>query len=242
MSVGAFTEQDYSLAYPEGIQNHFWSTTRLQVIMHLMRKHDLKKKKMLEIGSGKGVMLRELRKKGLNVFGADLSDVDSAADVSPFLFLNQDALALDDSFRDSIEVILLLDVIEHIESDSAFLNSILKAFVNVKAVLIMVPARKEFWSNYDEYYGHHRRYDMQMTGDLGRGVKMRVEENTYFFHFIYLVALILFRISGKREIKASAPKGIMIAIHRLVAFMCYVEYLVMPRQVPGSSITLLLTK
>ena len=27
-------------------------------------------------------------------------------------------------------------------------------------VLITVPARQEVWSNYDEYYGHYRRYDL----------------------------------------------------------------------------------
>lgn len=242
MKSTAFTEDDYSLAYPPGIEHHFWTKTRIHILTGLIRKHNLASSKMLEIGCGKGIILRALRNRGFDCYGADLANVEAEEDIRRFTFLNQDAMKLDPSFRESVETILLLDVLEHIEHTTPFLEEMARAFVNVKAFFIMVPARKEFWSNYDEYYGHFRRYELPLTKELGRTIGFDVAVNSYFFHFLYFVAWVLFKLSNKREIRGFAPGRWMIPVHYFVSLCFYLEYLLLPRMIPGSSIVTVLTK
>jgi hypothetical protein len=242
MNDRVFTDDDYALAYPPGIEHHFWTQTRVDILDNLIRSSNLHTKKMLEIGCGKGIMVRELRMKVLNCFGADLANVTAPGDISSFVFLNQDACLLDQSFRDSVEVILLLDVIEHIEFVKPFLENIQKAFINAKWFIVMVPARKEFWSNYDVYYGHFRRYDLAMMVDLAASMNYQVSLNRFFFHALYFTAYVLFRLSGKREIRGFAPKGWAKPLHRLLAWAFYIESRLLPASLPGSSIVTLLKK
>jgi len=242
MKDSVFTDNDYALAYPPGIEHHFWTQTRVNIAVDLIRGYALQKRKILEIGCGKGIMVRELRLRGLDCLGADLANVTAPDDISSFVFLNQDACQLDQGFRDSVDVILLLDVIEHIEFVQPFLERIQNAFTNVKWFIVMVPARKEFWSNYDTHFGHFRRYDLEMMRALASTMNYQLLLNRYFFHALYLAAFIHLRLSGKREVRGFAPRGFARPFHRFLASVFYLESLLMPASAPGSSIVALFKK
>ena len=83
---------------------------------------------------------------------------------------------------------MLLDVIEHIEDDREFLRTIRSAFSNCQCVIVTVPARPEAWSEWDEYYGHFRRYSPETLrktlSAIGGCVYVR-----YFFRSLYLAGL-----------------------------------------------------
>jgi SAM-dependent methyltransferase len=55
-------------------------------------------------------------------------------------------------------LVLLCDVLEHIEDDVAFLGALLSAMKPGAFLLLTVPACPWLWSPHDEVYGHHRRY------------------------------------------------------------------------------------
>ena len=61
----------------------------------------------------------------------------------------------------SIEAISLFDVIEHIEYPIEFLNGLIAHFVNVKYIIITIPAEVELWTNFDVFYGHFKRYNFK---------------------------------------------------------------------------------
>lgn len=56
------------------------------------------------------------------------------------------------------DLVLLCDVLEHIEQDSAFLEGLVGAMRPGAHLLMTVPADPALWSPHDEVYGHHRRY------------------------------------------------------------------------------------
>ena len=59
------------------------------------------------------------------------------------------------------KLLLLTDVLEHIEDDYLALSEILTATSPGCHLLITVPADESLWSQHDESFGHYRRYDRQ---------------------------------------------------------------------------------
>jgi trans-aconitate methyltransferase len=56
-------------------------------------------------------------------------------------------------------LLLLMDVLEHVPDDFAFLSGLLAASAPGTRFLVTVPANPSFWSTHDESNGHYRRYD-----------------------------------------------------------------------------------
>jgi hypothetical protein len=71
------------------------------------------------------------------------------------------------------DLILLMDVIEHLEHDLEFLKAALEHLKPGGLVAINVPAHKLFYGKYDEVAGHKRRYGAAQIESLFRqaGVK-----------------------------------------------------------------------
>ncbi len=55
-------------------------------------------------------------------------------------------------------LIVLMDVLEHVPDDFAFLSALLAASAPGAVFLVTVPANPSFWSAHDESNGHYRRY------------------------------------------------------------------------------------
>ena len=131
---------------------------------------------------------------------------------------------------------MLLDVIEHIEDPGEFLRGLLDALPAVETILVAVPAREELWSNYDEHYGHFRRYDeTQLRAHLGDGGTTPVELY-YAFRALYPFAWLLARFQKNRSIQVFAPSGILALIHRYVAGLLRWEARLLPPALPGMSL------
>ena len=79
------------------------------------------------------------------------------------------------------DIVVLLDVIEHVADDLRFLQ------VNVRSklaedgmVLISVPAHPSLFSEHDEFLGHHRRYTRRQILDLANKISTP-RKNGYLF-------------------------------------------------------------
>jgi hypothetical protein len=61
--------------------------------------------------------------------------------------------------RDRYDIILLLDVIEHVPDDNAFLRVLTEENLAKDGMIVVsVPARQSLFSKHDEALGHYRRY------------------------------------------------------------------------------------
>lgn len=58
----------------------------------------------------------------------------------------------------SADLVLLCDVLEHIEDDVGFLSSLIAMMRPGASLLLTVPADPRLWSPHDEVYEHFRRY------------------------------------------------------------------------------------
>lgn len=78
------------------------------------------------------------------------------------------------------KLLLLMDVLEHVEDDRGLLGGLLEALEPGAQVLLTVPAGADLWSKHDVSLGHFRRYDREGLAALWRGQAVEVRLLSYF--------------------------------------------------------------
>lgn len=230
-----FSGEQYALAYPDGIENHWWNRARGWVILRLLRRHCDEASTVVEVGCGRGIEVKSLRDAGVAAHGVELAPVPPLAAVSSWVATNTDACALDADIRNSAKVLMLLDVLEHLPEPAAFLQQLLESYPNVTRVIVTVPARQELWSNYDDYYGHHCRYTLDTLNELGDRAGLLPLATGYFFQLLYLPLIALALLGRTRTTRLAPPQASTRWLHGLIAGVCKLEHLVLPSAVPGTS-------
>ncbi len=236
MSKTEFNAEQFLSIYPLGIEKHYWTRARNFIIEKELKKSHLRNKKLLEIGCGRGIVVNFLRERGIDCYGVDLAPVDEIFRISQYIFPDRDFEDLSVDFRNSIEVILLLDVIEHIPDEIVFLKRIKVNFPNAKYLLITVPARMELWSNYDEYNGHYRRYNIENIEPVMKNGNWEMLRLQYIFHSLYLPALLLIQTVKDRRTQITPPQGIFIFFHFMFSWFFLFEYILVFKKLVGTSI------
>jgi SAM-dependent methyltransferase len=188
---------------------------------------------VLDVGCGRGILVEYLIARGMDAYGVERSPISVPSRLECRLFAGMAAESLAESFRDSVDTLVLGDVIEHLPDPRSYLKSLLPAFRRVNAILITVPARQEVWSNYDEHYGHYRRYDLAELRATTTAIGFIPIELGYLFRFLYPPALLLRSLGMRRRVSLAAPR--MPFFHRILAAAIQAEYLVCPRWIPGTS-------
>ena len=234
--MSEFSQEQYDMGYRPNVRLHYWYLARNRILEKEIKRLNSGHKPILEIGCGPGFVLQHLRAKGFDCTGVELANVKPLPGLESHIKGGLDFKDMPESDRKRIQVVLLLDVIEHIENDSEFLRNVVEAFCSLRHILISVPARKEIWSNYDEYYGHFRRYDSCGLSDLLLDTGFRPIRIQYGFHATYLAARSLKWLRINRVVKWEEPKGIFISLHRIMAFFFRTEKMICPSFLPGSSL------
>jgi hypothetical protein len=233
MQQSQYSESQFLENYPEGIESHFWHLARNRLITTTLHRALPAAGRILDIGCGPAIVLRHLRKEGFDCWGCDLGAPPLPESLRSFVYAEQDCFQLDPEIRRGIDALLLLDVLEHIEGDAQFLRMLVEGFPNRRALIITVPARSELWSNYDEHYGHFRRYDRSGLASVLDEAGLTLVSSRYFFHELYFPAL-FGRMRGHREVRLQAPtkRG----LHRLAARVSGVCTSILPPGLPGMSL------
>jgi len=103
----------------------------------------------------------------------------------------------------SMEGIGLFDVIEHIEDDALFLQTISNLLTPGGRVYLTVPAYSFLWSEEDKRAGHYRRYSLRQICSVVRRSGLSVDYATYIFNFlplpIFLFRTLPFRIGLNKD-------------------------------------------
>lgn len=231
----AFTEDQYANPYPPGVETHYWYLGRNRILLRKLRPFLGDSDKLLEIGCGTGIVVDYLRNQGLDCTGVDLgSPIPATESVAPHLHLAQSAFDLEKDQRESFKTLLLLDVLEHLPDPVEFLNQCGTSFPNARNVFITLPARMELWSNYDEYYGHFRRYTLEAVAELASKTPFRLTRSGYFFHLLYTAARAVKAAGKARRVDIVTPKHRL--PHAIMARLFDLEEAIIPSGMPGSSV------
>jgi len=230
-----FSTLQFEAAYPEGIERHWWSLARSRIVAGVLGGAVPGGTRTLEVGCGRGVAVKNLRDLGVECTGVELAQVEPLAAVREWVKTGTDALDLPVQERESYAALLLLDVIEHLPDPTRFLRDLLEAFPRASCVLVTVPAGEKLWSNYDEYYGHHRRYSLPMLREVGAHSGLSVSLSRYFFHCLYPPARLLTALGRERETHVAAPESGFLWLHRAMACLLQWEFRLFPGFMSGTS-------
>jgi len=231
-----FRDDQFELAYPDGIENHWWYLTRNKIVAQEVQQLTRPDSTVLDVGCGRGVTVKCLRDRGINCVGVELGKARPLAGLGEYVHCDKDAVDLPSTERGRYDTILLLDVIEHVPDPVAFLRTLTEAFPNLTHVLVTVPARTELWSNYDEFYGHYRRYTPEMIKNHSEQLDWELVRSRYFFHSLYPLGRMLVRLGKKRSIEYEAPQGMSKWVHKLISHLLFFDYRGFPSKMPGMSI------
>lgn len=233
-----FNKDQFESIYPPGIENHYWNSAKNRIVAYSLRKHKATAD-ILEVGCGKGVVVKYLLSKGFKVRGVELAEVPIEPELNKKIRSSTDVFSLDLNEYKSVDTILLCDVIEHLEFPNEFLQKLKQKFPLLKRFLITVPARQEIFSNYDTFNGHYRRYEIKTLLNDFKNLHSKVKLISYAYHTLYFPAKILLNTKGEREVEIKAPKGFIIKIiHNIISWGLVMEYLILPSKWKGTSLIL----
>ncbi len=162
--------------------DHFWVRRRFEVMKKLADMALRKSGRVAEIGCGNGLLQREIEDYyGIPVAGFELNEVALRKNVSrqsPLYCYNIHERRPE--FHAHFDLLLLFDVLEHIENESEFLQSVKFHLAGSGTLLINVPAHQFFFSDYDRAAGHVRRYSANQLIRVAENNGFRVAALTYW--------------------------------------------------------------
>ena len=229
-----FSEQQYTEAYPDGMANHYWTINRNRLVESKIRQTMNTNGTILDIGTGRGTTVQWLIRHNLDCYGCEIGTPKIDPDVKDKIFTATNAFNLPQKFRAHISTILILDVLEHLKDPGSMLTQCRLKFPRLKTLIITVPACSSLWSNYDEYYGHYRRYDRTGLQNLIVNHGFRLIECGYFFHTLYIPARLLMQIFRQRSTILPPPRHTR--LHSWLASIFYWETKILPQTWLGTSL------
>lgn len=137
---------------------HFWYKARKSQLTKWFDELSGSELNVLDLGSATGGNTLHLSKMGHSVTSVEYSDIGVAIQKTKGLFpIQADARNLPFS-NNSFEVVICLDVLEHIEEDDLVIQEIHRVLKSGGRFLISVPEDPKMWSSHDEAVNHVRRY------------------------------------------------------------------------------------
>lgn len=153
------------------ITMHPWWQARARLVARLIRDQMVQNPplEIIDVGCGWGVTLSYLEGLGHRVTGLDVGlDALGLLDRPNRNLVLGDIQngPIPDSAKGRFDVVLALDVLEHLDDDRAALDHLLQLVRPGGMVIITVPAQPELWSEFDEIQGHRRRYTKKQVSEL----------------------------------------------------------------------------
>jgi len=175
----------------EAVIRHPWEQARLALVDRLIRRHVALRPgdAVLDIGCGDTFVAEELARRYPSV---QFYAIDSGLTEQLIETLRSRLSVPNVSLFASLEsvpvstpaaLVLLMDVIEHVPDDVAFLSDICsRRFTGENTrFLITVPSFQSLFCSHDRFLGHYRRYSGPTLRRLFRRVKLASLEGGYWF-------------------------------------------------------------
>ncbi len=169
---------------------YWWHRARQTIVQTLLRRHAPPHARILDVGCGTGATTRSLTEFG-NVVGLDVGmdalryaqrrGVPVAASVAAPLAVRSEA----------VDVVVALDVLEHLPDDHAAAEEIWRVLTPGGIVLVTVPAYQFLWSGHDVALGHQRRYRRRQLREVLRAGGFEIELCSYVMASVFPPAAVV---------------------------------------------------
>jgi 2-polyprenyl-3-methyl-5-hydroxy-6-metoxy-1,4-benzoquinol methylase len=146
-------------------------------------------KKLVEVGAGTGSfseMLIDEKPENLALvepsemfkfLEQNISQFDTSVSVNYYNSIFSEAAG---TLREKPDTIIYVNVLEHIEDDSAELEKVYETLAPGGHCLIFVPALMSLYGAFDEKVGHFRRYTKGELEEKGKAAGFKIVKSKYF--------------------------------------------------------------
>jgi SAM-dependent methyltransferase len=194
-------------------QRHWWYLGRRAVLADLIRRVAMPPAgaRILEIGCGTGHNLEMLGRFG----GLDAVELDDESRALAEQRLGRKIMSarlpeLAGIADGAYDLIVALDVIEHIDDDAAALAAIAPKLKRGGKFVMTVPAHPWMWSAHDAVNHHKRRYSKGALRRLIDGSPLELDKLGYFNSLLFPLAVadrLASKLRGKDEAEVKLPSA-----------------------------------
>ncbi len=174
---------------------HWYYAAKFELLAATIRA--FRAKRVVDVGAGSGVFARLLLER---------TDCQEAMCVDPAYERDHDEKVNGKTlqFRRGYEgrdfdLILVMDVLEHVDDDVALLSDVAKSVRPGTPVFITVPAFGFLWSAHDVFLGHRRRYTARTLARTMISAKLTVDRIRYFYTAILPFAALVRLLTRGRD-------------------------------------------
>jgi len=183
------------------LARHWYYVSKGRALQSFLR--DIRGRDLLDVGAGSGVFSRQLLAAGVC---ERATCVDPAYAEEHTESHNGHEIAFVRRVdRPSQELVLMMDVLEHVDDDVGLLRQYSETLPADGWVLITVPAFQFLWSGHDIFLEHRRRYTRRQIEDVVARAGLTVVRSRYFFGLLFPVAAAI-RLYAARRLKKQGPE------------------------------------
>lgn len=190
-------EKEFYLQYASVEDKHWWFVARRKILEKVICRLNLPKNaQILEAGCGTGGNLQMLSCYG-EVSAMELDEIAcQLANQRQVTKVKRGSLPDNIPFNSDYDLILILDVIEHLNDDLSALEALYYKLKPGGYLLVTVPAYMFLWSEHDEINHHKRRYRLKALKQVVKKAGYEVSYGSYFNTFLFPLVVIV-RILAK---------------------------------------------
>jgi SAM-dependent methyltransferase len=162
----------------EATTRHPWEVARLRALGRILGEKTTSAAQVLDVGCGDLFLARELfRQSEATVVGVEPEGVSLPPGSSPMEIVK----GLEEVSDRRFDLVLMLDVLEHVEDDEALLLDVTRLMADAGALLITVPAFPILFSAHDRWLRHYRRYRLGQLRQVVHRCGLREISSGYLF-------------------------------------------------------------
>ena len=184
-------DPSYAQRYRDLATRHWWWRARNDSVREVAARllGSRRDAAILDIGCGDGVLFPFFSRFG-DVVGIE-PDPGVVSEDSPWRQRIQ-IRPFDESFSPGrrYDLIVMLDVLEHLEDPSRALRQVHDLLKDDGRLLLTVPAFQLLWTHHDELNRHFRRYTKSGLFSVAQGAGLHVLESWYAFQWLFLAKLV----------------------------------------------------
>jgi 2-polyprenyl-3-methyl-5-hydroxy-6-metoxy-1,4-benzoquinol methylase len=178
-------------------------------------------RKILDVGAGSGIFTRFFLQ---NTETEQAVCVDPAYPVESVEKINGKQIYFVKSIESSdADLILMTDVLEHIEDDVVFLRSYAEKTKQTGYFLITVPAFQFLWTGHDVFLEHYRRYTLRQLENTVQKAGLIPVFGCYYFANIFPVACAIRLLSSRKNEVKSSLQHHSVFVNKILTVLCRLE-------------------
>ena len=194
---------DLTEAFSGSELEHWYYKHKYKFIRNKLKQILVQEAELFDVGAGTGVFSLKLKEDfphlSVTLVDSNYTTVDLSKSSPDHLFLKELPNPLSG-------VILMTDVLEHIEFDQSFLQDCSSKSVHGTHYLITVPAHAVLWSGHDVFLRHFRRYRCKELVSLIESADLKVLSSRYLYTLHFPLVLAYRKIKGKKVVESDLKK------------------------------------